>query len=95
MAYRFPAALAAAVARAGISHHRLAKLTGVDQPTLVGIAKGRRKVPTERIEQFADALQLTGRAREDLMVAGWLDHSPAPLADLVDRLRTSARTRRR
>ena len=51
------------------------------------IAKGSRLPPLDRIEAWADALNLNGSERQEFIEAAWLAHCPAEAQAMVQRLR--------
>jgi len=51
------------------------------------VMMGTRPVPVRRIEDWADALKLSGNERERFLELAWLTHTPVYIRELVKRLR--------
>ena len=60
----------------------------MDHAYLSRILSGKLKIPAQKIEKMADALGLTGEARQDFIIEAHLSRAPRVLCDYVHSLRS-------
>jgi hypothetical protein len=69
--------------RRGISAAALAKELGIKPPFVFAVKKGDRGIPPKRIDEWANALGLSGIERRMFIVAALLPKCPEPIRDYV------------
>lgn len=86
MLTRFPELLAAYLRRKdGMSAQALGDQTGVSQSTMSRIALGQRAPDLDKLDSWADVLDLNGGERDGFLLAGQLAHCPQPVIELIER----------
>lgn len=80
----------AALKSAGYSHERFGEAVGVTGAFVSLVATRRSKLPIDKIDAWADALKLTGAAREEFRQATHLAHSSEDVRQLVRSLQSEA-----
>lgn len=71
--------------RSGMSATALGEQTGVPQSTMSRISLGQRPPDLDKLDPWADVLELDGEERDDFIVAGQLSHCPRQVVELIAR----------
>ncbi len=83
---RFNELLAAYLRRAGMTATSLGALTDVAQSTMSRIALGQRAPDLDKLDTWADVLDLDPTERGAFTLAGQLAHCPTPIIELIERM---------
>lgn len=79
----FQAYLASLIKAADLNQYSFADELGVSVPFVNSVVKGKRRVPVDRLDDWATALKLSGEARQEFRERALLDKSVPEVGDLV------------